>query len=66
MEVCLINFNKGEDDDGCLKSLQYSEMESNCVRKFTERLIRVYLKGSENGGVVTIAVQDGYLCLWYP
>jgi hypothetical protein len=27
MEVCLINFNKGKDDEGYLKSLQYSEME---------------------------------------
>ena len=24
MEKCLINLNKGEDDEGCLKYLQYS------------------------------------------
>ena len=35
MEVCLINFNKGEDNEG-FKILQYSEMEWNCVRKITE------------------------------
>ena len=30
MEVCLINFNKSKDDEGCLKLiLQYSEMEYN-------------------------------------
>jgi hypothetical protein len=40
MEVCLINFNKGKDDEGYLKSLQYSEMECNCVRKTTEGLFR--------------------------
>jgi hypothetical protein len=27
MEVCLINSNKGKDDEGYLKFLQYSEME---------------------------------------
>ena len=42
MEVCLINFNKGKDDEGCLKILQYSEMEYNCVRKITEGLFRKY------------------------
>ena len=31
----LINFNKGEDDEGVFKILQYSEMECNCVRKIT-------------------------------
>jgi hypothetical protein len=40
MEVCLINFNKGKDDEGYFKSLQYSEMECNCVRKTTEGLFR--------------------------
>jgi hypothetical protein len=39
MEVCLINFNKGEDNEG-FKILQYSEMEWNCVRKITEGLFR--------------------------
>ena len=38
MELCLINFNKGEDDD----ILQYSEIECNCVWKFTEGLFRKY------------------------
>jgi nitrous oxidase accessory protein NosD len=42
MEVCLINFNKGEDDEGVFKILQYSEIESNCVRKITEGLFRKY------------------------
>ena len=42
MEACLINFNKGKDDEGCLKILQYSEMECNCVRKITEVLFRKY------------------------
>jgi len=42
MEVCLINFNKDKDDEGCLKILQYSEMEYNCVRKITEGLFRKY------------------------
>jgi hypothetical protein len=42
MEACLINFNKGKDDEGCLNILQYSEMECNCVRKITEGLFRKY------------------------
>jgi len=42
MEVCLINFYKGKDNEGCLKSLQYSEMERICVRKITEGLFRKY------------------------
>jgi hypothetical protein len=42
MEVCLINFNKGEDDEGVFIILQYSEMECNCVRKITEGLLRYY------------------------
>jgi nitrous oxidase accessory protein NosD len=43
MEVCLINLNKGEDDEGWVfKILQYSEMEYNCVRKITEGLFRKY------------------------
>jgi len=42
MEVCLINFNKGEDNEGCFKILQYSEMECNCVRNITEGLFRKY------------------------
>jgi hypothetical protein len=42
MEVCLINFNKGKDDEGVFKILQYSEMESNCVRKTSEGLFRKY------------------------
>jgi len=41
MEVCLINFNKGEDDE-VFKILQYSEIECNCVRKITEGLFRKY------------------------
>jgi hypothetical protein len=41
MEVCLINFNKGEDDEGCLKFCN-SEIECNCVRKITEGLFRKY------------------------
>jgi hypothetical protein len=36
LEVRLINLNKGEDDEGEFKILQYSEMECNCVRKITE------------------------------
>jgi len=40
MEVCLINLNKGEDDEGVFKILQYSDMECNCVRKITEGLFR--------------------------
>ena len=40
--VCLINLNKGEDDEGVFKILQYSEMEFNCVRKITEGLFRKY------------------------
>ena len=37
MEVCLINFNKGDDD-----ILQYSEIEGNCVWKITDGLFRNY------------------------
>jgi hypothetical protein len=37
MEVCLINFNKGDDD-----ILQYSEIEGNCVWKITDGLFRKY------------------------
>jgi hypothetical protein len=40
--VCLINLNKGEDDEGVFKILQYSDMECNCVRKITEGLFRKY------------------------
>ena len=36
MEECLINLNKGEDDEGVFKIMQYSEMECNCVRKITK------------------------------
>jgi hypothetical protein len=28
--------NKGEDDEGVFKIMQYSEMECNCVRKITK------------------------------
>jgi len=42
MEVCLINFNKGENDEGCLKFCNIPEMECNCVRKITEGLFRKY------------------------
>jgi hypothetical protein len=42
MEACLINFNKGKEDEGVFKILQYSEMECNCVRKITEGLFRKY------------------------
>jgi len=42
MEVCLINFNKGNDDEGVYTILQYFEMECNCVRKITEGLFRKY------------------------
>jgi hypothetical protein len=42
MEVCLINFNKGEDGEGVFKILQNSEMECNCVRKITEGLLESY------------------------
>ena len=38
--MCLINLNKGEDDEGVFKILQYSDMECNCVRKITEGLFR--------------------------
>ena len=41
MEVCLINYNKGKDDE-VFKILQYSEMECNCVRQITEGLFRKY------------------------
>ena len=41
MEVCLINFNKGEDGE-VFKNPQYSEMECNCVRKITKGLFRKY------------------------
>jgi len=44
MEECLINFNKGEDEE-CFKILQYSEMQSNCVKKFTEGFFRKYKYG---------------------
>jgi len=37
-----MNFNKGKDDEGVFKILQYSEMECNCVRKITEGLFRKY------------------------
>jgi len=40
MAVCLINFNKGEDE--VFKILQYSEIECNCARKITEGLLRKY------------------------
>jgi len=40
--VCLINLNKGKDDRGVFKILQYSEMECNCVRKITEGLLRTH------------------------
>jgi hypothetical protein len=42
MEVCLISLNKGEDDEGFFKILQYSGMECNCVRKIPEGLFRKY------------------------
>jgi hypothetical protein len=42
MEVCLIQFNKGKEDEGVFKILHYSEMECNCVRKITEGLLRKY------------------------
>ena len=42
MGVCLINFNKGEDDERVFKILQYSEMECNCVKKITKGLFRKY------------------------
>jgi hypothetical protein len=42
MEVCLVNFNKGEDDERWFEILKYSEMECNCVRKITEWLFRKY------------------------
>jgi hypothetical protein len=40
--IALINFYKGEDDEGVLKILQYSEMECNCARKVTEGLFTKY------------------------
>ena len=43
MQVCLINFNKGEDDEGVFKILQYFEIECNYVRKITEGLFRKYI-----------------------
>jgi hypothetical protein len=56
MEVCLINFNKGEDDEGVFEILQYSEMECNCVKKITEgclestvRYDSIYRGGSRRG-----------------
>jgi hypothetical protein len=42
MELYLINFNKGKDDGGVFKILQYSEIECNCVKKITEGLFRKY------------------------
>jgi len=42
MEACLINFNKGEDDEGCLKFCNILKWECNCVRKITEELFRKY------------------------
>jgi hypothetical protein len=36
------NFNKGEDDEGEFKILQYSEMECNCVKQITEGLFRKF------------------------
>ena len=49
MEVCLINFNKGEDAWGVFKILQYSEMECNSARKITEGLFRTaYVEKSNN------------------
>jgi hypothetical protein len=42
IEVCLIYFYKGKDDEGVFKFLQYSVMECNCARKFNEGLFRKY------------------------
>jgi len=43
MEVCLINFNKGKDDEGCLKFCHIlKRSQCNCVRKITEGLFRKY------------------------
>jgi hypothetical protein len=39
MEVCLINFNKGKDDEGCLKFYNILKWS---VRKITEGLFRKY------------------------
>ena len=54
--MCLINFNKGEDDEGVFEILQYSEMECNCVKKITEgclestvRYDSIYRGGSRRG-----------------
>ena len=38
--MCLINFNKGKDDEGFLKFYHNSEIECNCVREITEGLFR--------------------------
>jgi hypothetical protein len=42
MEVCLINFNKGKDDEGCLKFYNILKMECHSVRKTTEGVFRNY------------------------
>ena len=41
MEVCLNNFNKGKDDEGCLKSCNILKWSAT-VRKITEELLRKY------------------------
>ena len=37
-----MNLNKGENDEGVFKFLQYSDMECNCVMKITEAMFRKY------------------------
>jgi hypothetical protein len=41
-ELCLINFNKGEDDEGCLKFCNILKWSAKCIRKATEGLFIKY------------------------
>jgi hypothetical protein len=44
MKVSLINFNKGEDDKGCLKFCNFLKWSAKfCARKITEGLFRKYI-----------------------
>ena len=42
IELCLINFNKGEDDEGCLKFCNILKWSAKCIRKATEGLFIKY------------------------
>jgi hypothetical protein len=47
MEVCLMNFNKGEDDDGCLKACN--------ILKWSATVLGKLLKGCLESTVVITA-----------